>query len=160
MATNYDLNNTGPEVQERLDQVFPNQEAISTEEQNRADADAAMREEMKAYTDAEKDRAQGAETALVLQDGHGLIAACKVQAHLLCNIGRRRRCHVGGIGHNAVDLLLTGNSQDLVHICCAAGIAFVRQSKAFTCGISIKCNAEMPHLFYFIDYKGLKKRCA
>lgn len=64
MATNYDLNNTGPEVQARLDQVFPNQEAISTEEQNRADADAAMREELKAYTDAEKVRAQEAETAL------------------------------------------------------------------------------------------------
>ena len=31
MATNYDLNNTGPEVQERLDQVMPNKTDISQE---------------------------------------------------------------------------------------------------------------------------------
>ncbi len=33
MATNFDLNNTGPEVQERLDQVPENTQDITTEEQ-------------------------------------------------------------------------------------------------------------------------------
>lgn len=44
MAVNYDLNNTGPEVQARLDQVFPNQEAISNEQQSRETEDLELRE--------------------------------------------------------------------------------------------------------------------
>jgi len=42
MAINYDLNNTGPEVQARLDKVFPNEEAISQEAANREEADVTL----------------------------------------------------------------------------------------------------------------------
>lgn len=42
MATNYDLNNTGEEVQERLDQVFPNADDIAAEAQERAQADTVL----------------------------------------------------------------------------------------------------------------------
>lgn len=61
MAINYDLNNTGPEVQARLDKVFPNEEAISQETANREEADESLLSEMKEYTDTETFRAQEAE---------------------------------------------------------------------------------------------------
>lgn len=64
MAINYDLNNTGPEVQARLDQVLPNEEAISQETANREEADESLLSEMKEYTDAETFRAQEAEGEL------------------------------------------------------------------------------------------------
>lgn len=67
MAVNYDLTQTGPEVQTNLDQVMPNWEAIQEEVRNREDADLAVRRDMVAYTDAEKERAQGVEAGLQSQ---------------------------------------------------------------------------------------------
>ena len=61
MAQNYDLNNTGPEVQDRLDQVPVTQQELNEEVQNRIDGDAAVMLECKQYTDAEAERAQGVE---------------------------------------------------------------------------------------------------
>ena len=67
MAVNYDLTQTGQEVQINLDQVMPNWEAIQEEVRNREDADLAVRRDMVAYTDAEKERAQGVEAGLQSQ---------------------------------------------------------------------------------------------
>ena len=64
MSVNYDLNNTGPEVQERLDQVFPNRDAISEEEAARQQRDNEIIAQMKAYTDSEQSRAEDAEQGL------------------------------------------------------------------------------------------------
>ena len=64
MAQNYDLEQTGPEVQERVNQVPVNTQDIATEVQARIDGDAAVTQECKAYTDAETQRAQEAESAL------------------------------------------------------------------------------------------------
>ena len=63
MAQNYDLNNTGPEVQERLDQVPVTQRELGEEVQNRIDGDAAVTIHCEQYTDAETQRAQQAEAA-------------------------------------------------------------------------------------------------
>lgn len=60
---NYDLNNTGPEVQERLDQVPVTQQELTEEVQNRIEGDAAVTQDCKDYTDAETLRAQQAEAA-------------------------------------------------------------------------------------------------
>ena len=67
MAQNYDLQNTGPEVQERLDQVPVTQQELTEEVQNRIDGDAAVTLECKQYTDAETERAQAAEAAETLR---------------------------------------------------------------------------------------------
>ena len=64
MSVNYDLNNTGPEVQERLDQVLTNRDAISEEEAARQQRDNEIIAQMKSYTDAEQSRAEGAEQGL------------------------------------------------------------------------------------------------
>jgi len=63
MAQNYDLNNTGHEVQERLDQVPVTQQELETEVQSRIDGDASVTQTCKDYTDAETLRAQQAEAA-------------------------------------------------------------------------------------------------
>jgi hypothetical protein len=63
MAQNYDLNNTGPEVQERLDQVPVTQRELGEEVQNRIEGDAAVTTHCEQYTDAETQRAQQAEAA-------------------------------------------------------------------------------------------------
>lgn len=66
MAQNFDLTQTGPELQERIDQVFPNRDDIAAEgERARGaeqdlDAAKATREELQAETD----RAQAAEQSL------------------------------------------------------------------------------------------------
>lgn len=66
MATQYRLNETGPEVQERLDQVFPNRDNIATEseravsEEQELDTVKANRSELLAETE----RAQGVENNL------------------------------------------------------------------------------------------------
>lgn len=67
MAINYDLNNTGPEVQARLDQVFPNEEAIRQETANRETADDIMFSDLKNYTDIETERAKREEELLYSQ---------------------------------------------------------------------------------------------
>ena len=67
MAQNYDLTNTGPEVQERLDQVMPNKTDIAQEVQDRIDGDAAVTTHCEQYTDAETQRAQVVETDLQRQ---------------------------------------------------------------------------------------------
>ena len=64
MAVNYDLENTGQEVQQRLDQVMPNWESIQEEVTNREEADLAVRRDMVNYTDAETERAETAEGEL------------------------------------------------------------------------------------------------
>ena len=64
MAQNFDLNQTGPELQENVDQVPVNTQGIATEVQARIDGDAAVTEECKAYTDAETERSQQAESDL------------------------------------------------------------------------------------------------
>lgn len=64
MSQYYDLNNTGAEVQERLDQVMPNKEAISQETEERVNEDNALEEKLKQYTDKETTRAEGAEKEL------------------------------------------------------------------------------------------------
>ena len=63
MAQNYDLQNTGHEVQERLDQVPVTQQELTEEVQNRIEGDAAVTQDCKDYTDAETLRAQQAEAA-------------------------------------------------------------------------------------------------
>jgi hypothetical protein len=67
MAQNYDLTNTGAEVQERLDQVPVTQQELATEVQNRIDGDAAVTTHCEQYTDAETQRAQGVENDLQAQ---------------------------------------------------------------------------------------------
>lgn len=67
MAQNYDLNNTGPEVQECLDQVMPNKDDIATERQARIDGDAAVTAVCKEYTNTETERAAGVERNLQQQ---------------------------------------------------------------------------------------------
>ena len=67
MAQNYDLNNTGPEVQERLDQVPVTQQELTEEVQNRIHGDAEVTTHCEQYTDAETLRAQQAETAETLR---------------------------------------------------------------------------------------------
>lgn len=64
MAQNFDLHQTGPELQESVDQVPVNKQDIANEVQARIDGDAAVTQECKAYTDAETQRAQEAESAL------------------------------------------------------------------------------------------------
>jgi hypothetical protein len=66
MAQNYDLNQTGPELQERIDQVFPNRDNIAAEGERAQGAEQeletvkATREELQAETA----RAQAAEHEL------------------------------------------------------------------------------------------------
>ena len=64
MAQNYDLNNTGHEVQERLDQVPVTQQELNEEVQSRIDGDANVAQHCEQYTDAETQRAQGVENDL------------------------------------------------------------------------------------------------
>lgn len=64
MAQNFDLQQTGPELQNRVNQVPVNTQDIATEVQARIDGDAAVTQECKAYTDAETERSQQAESAL------------------------------------------------------------------------------------------------
>lgn len=64
MAQNFDLHQTGPELQENVDQVPVNTQDIATEVQARIDGDAAVTQDCKAYTDAETERSQQAESAL------------------------------------------------------------------------------------------------
>lgn len=64
MAQNFDLQQNGPELQERVNQVPVNTEGIATEVQARIEGDADVTRECKAYTDAEKERSQQAESAL------------------------------------------------------------------------------------------------
>ena len=64
MAQNYDLNNTGPEVQERLDQVPVTQRDLETEVQSRIDGDANVTQHCEQYTNTETQRAQGVESRL------------------------------------------------------------------------------------------------
>ena len=64
MAQNYDLQNTGPEVQERLDQVPVTQQELQTEVQSRINGDADVTQHCEQYTDAETQRAQGVESSL------------------------------------------------------------------------------------------------
>ena len=63
----YRLTQTGEEVQELLEQVTPNEQAIAKEIEDRTDADTALRTELKNYTDAETSRAQGIEESLQQQ---------------------------------------------------------------------------------------------
>ena len=62
MALNYDLTNTGPEVQERLDQVMPNTDSIAAEAAARQQADgelqAAIESEQSAREAADQTQAQ------------------------------------------------------------------------------------------------------
>ena len=67
MAQNYDLEQTGPEVQHRINQVPINTEDLATEVQARIDGDAAVTQECKGYTDVEIDRAQFVEADLQRQ---------------------------------------------------------------------------------------------
>ena len=84
MPQNFDLTQTGPELQERIDQVFPNRDNITAEgeraqgAEQELDAVKATRQELQAettraqaaeqslhdYTDAETTRAQAAEQTL------------------------------------------------------------------------------------------------
>ena len=64
MSQYYDLNNTGKEVQERLEQVMPNKEAIRQETDKRENEDKELEERLKKYTDSEKERAEKAEKGL------------------------------------------------------------------------------------------------
>lgn len=64
MAQNFDLQQNGPELQNRVNQVPVNTQDIATEVQARIDGDAAVTQECKAYTDAETERSQQAESAL------------------------------------------------------------------------------------------------
>ena len=64
MAQNFDLHQTGPELQENVDQVPVNTQDIATEVQARIDGDAAVTQECKAYTNAETERSQQAESDL------------------------------------------------------------------------------------------------
>lgn len=52
MAQYYDLNNTGPEVQERLDKVTENETAIKDETKKRTDEDNDMKKDIAALQDA------------------------------------------------------------------------------------------------------------
>ena len=74
MAVNYDLNNTGPEVQARLDQVFPNRDAI----EQRAILDCAEEQEMRLGP-----LSIGSETSQRLQKPwetlHGLVDTCSTE---------------------------------------------------------------------------------
>lgn len=67
MAQNFDLQQTGPEVQERVNQVPVNTQDIATEVQARIDGDDSVTQECKAYTDAENERAVGVENSLQQQ---------------------------------------------------------------------------------------------
>jgi len=62
MAINYDLNNTGPEVQERLDQVMPNKTDIEKEVLDRQEADNALQEQITAINNEIGESGQGGET--------------------------------------------------------------------------------------------------
>lgn len=64
MAQNFDLHQTGPELQENVDQVPVNTQDIATEVQARIEGDAEVTRECKTYTDAETERSQQAESAL------------------------------------------------------------------------------------------------
>lgn len=64
MAQNFDLQQNGPELQNRVNQVPVNTQDIATEVQARIDGDAAVMQECKSYTDAETQRSQEAESAL------------------------------------------------------------------------------------------------
>lgn len=64
MAQNFDLQQNGPELQERVNQVPVNTEGVATEVQARIEGDAEVTRECKAYTDAETERSQQAESAL------------------------------------------------------------------------------------------------
>lgn len=67
MAQNYDLVQSGPEVQERINQVPINTQDLATEVQARIDGDAAVTQECKGYTDVEINRAQFVEAGLQQQ---------------------------------------------------------------------------------------------
>lgn len=62
MAQNYDLNNTGQEVQERLDQVLPNKSDIEQEVRDRQAGDNALQEQIDAINTEIGARGQGGET--------------------------------------------------------------------------------------------------
>ena len=64
MAQNYDLTQTGPELQARVDQVFPNRDAIEQETVTREAQDESLETSLKAYTDTEQARAEAVEGAL------------------------------------------------------------------------------------------------
>ena len=67
MAQNFDLHQTGPELQENVDQVPVNKQDIATEVQARVEGDLAVTQECKAYTDAETARSQEIEASLQQQ---------------------------------------------------------------------------------------------
>lgn len=67
MAQNFDLHQTGPELQENVDQVPVNKQDIATEVQARIDGDAEVTRVCKAYTNAETERSQQAENSLQQQ---------------------------------------------------------------------------------------------
>lgn len=62
MAVNYDLNNTGQEVQERLDQVMPNKSDIEQEVLDRQSGDNALQEQIDAINTEIGESGQGGET--------------------------------------------------------------------------------------------------
>lgn len=64
MAQNFDLTQTGPELQEILDQVPVTQQELEVEVQSRIDGDANVTQHCEQYTDAETQRAQGVENDL------------------------------------------------------------------------------------------------
>ena len=64
MSQNYDLQNTGSEVQQRLDQVPVTQRELQTEVQSRIEGDANVTQHCEQYTDAETQRAQDVENDL------------------------------------------------------------------------------------------------
>ena len=67
MAQNYDLEQNGQEVQNRINQVPINTQDLATEVQARIDGDAAVTQECKGYTDVEINRAQFVEASLQQQ---------------------------------------------------------------------------------------------
>ena len=67
MSQFYDFQQTGPETQERLNQVPVTQAELESEVQNRIDGDASVTTHCEGYTDAETTRAQGAEADLQAQ---------------------------------------------------------------------------------------------
>jgi len=62
MAQNYDLQNTGPEVQERLDQVMPNKDNLAQEVQDRQDGDANLQEQINTINAEIGEQGGGSET--------------------------------------------------------------------------------------------------
>jgi len=67
MSQFYNFQQTGPETQERLNQVPVTQAELESEVQNRIDGDASVTTHCEGYTDAETTRAHGAEADLQAQ---------------------------------------------------------------------------------------------